>query len=124
MWIRLLVRGRKAPAYRKRWGERYGFYRRPLKPGGIMLHSVSVGETLAAIPLVRALRHQSAFGTDVQHIYLPYDLPDALKRFLNKVDPKLVLIMENELWPNLIAALHKRHIPLVIANARLSARSA
>lgn len=144
IWIRLWVRGRKAPAYRKRWGERYGFYRRPLKPGGIMLHSVSVGETLAAIPLVRALRHrypdlpitvttmtptgservQSAFGTDVQHIYLPYDLPDALNRFLNKVDPKLVLIMETELWPNLSAALHKRHIPLVIANARLSARSA
>lgn len=54
IWIRLWVRGRKAPAYRKRWGERYGFYRRPLKPGGIMLHSVSVGETLAAIPLVRS----------------------------------------------------------------------
>lgn len=144
IWIRLWVRGRKAPAYRKRWGERYGFYRRPLKPGGIMLHSVSVGETLAAIPLVRALRHrypdlpitvttmtptgservQSAFGSDVQHVYLPYDLPDALGRFLNKVDPKLVLIMETELWPNLIAALNKRHIPLVIANARLSARSA
>ncbi len=53
-----LVCGRKAPAYRKRWGERYGFYRHPLKPGGIMLHSVSVGETLAAIPLVRALRHR------------------------------------------------------------------
>ncbi|XTD38477.1 lipid IV(A) 3-deoxy-D-manno-octulosonic acid transferase [Citrobacter murliniae] len=69
-------------------------------------------------------RVQSAFGTDVQHVYLPYDLPDALNRFLNKVDPKLVLIMETELWPNLIAALHKRHIPLVIANARLSARSA
>lgn len=49
IWIRLWVRGRKAPAYRKRWGERYGFYRHPLKPGGIMLHSVSVGETLAAI---------------------------------------------------------------------------
>ncbi|HCR8737237.1 TPA: 3-deoxy-D-manno-octulosonic acid transferase, partial [Shigella flexneri] len=126
IWIRLWVRGRKAPAYRKRWGERYGFYRHPLKPGGIMLHSVSVGETLAAIPLVRALRHrypdlpitvttmtptgservQSAFGKDVQHVYLPYDLPDALNRFLNKVDPKLVLIMETELWPNLIAALH------------------
>jgi len=144
IWIRLWVRGSKAPAYRKRWGERYGFYRHPLKPGGIMLHSVSVGETLAAIPLVRALRHRypqlpitvttmtptgservhSAFGGDVQHIYLPYDLPDALNRFLDKVDPKLVLIMETELWPNLIAALDQRHIPLVIANARLSARSA
>ena len=144
IWVRLWVRGRKAPAYRKRWGERYGFYRTPLKPGGIMLHSVSVGETLAAVPLVRALRHrypelpitvttmtptgseraQSAFGKDVQHVYLPYDLPDAINRFLNKVDPKLVLIMETELWPNLINALYKRKTPLVIANARLSARSA
>lgn len=144
IWLRLWVRGRKAPAYRKRWGERYGFYKQPLKPGGILMHSVSVGETLAAIPLVRALRHRypdlpitvttmtptgservlSAFGNDVQHVYLPYDLPDALNRFLNAVDPKLVLVMETELWPNLIAALHKRQIPLVIANARLSARSA
>lgn len=144
IWLRLWVRGRKAPAYRKRWGERYGYYKQPLKPGGILMHSVSVGETLAAIPLVRALRHRypdlpitvttmtptgservlSAFGNDVQHVYLPYDLPDALNRFLNAVDPKLVLVMETELWPNLIAALHKRQIPLVIANARLSARSA
>jgi len=144
IWVRLWVRGAKAPAYRKRWGERYGFYNKPLKAGGIMLHSVSVGETLAAIPLVRALRHRypdlpitvttmtptgservmSAFGGDVQHVYLPYDLPGALNRFLDKVDPKLVLIMETELWPNLISALHKRNIPLVIANARLSARSA
>lgn len=144
IWIRLWVRGRKAPAYRKRWGERYGFYRQPLQKGGIMLHSVSVGETLAAIPLVRALRHRypslpitvttmtptgservlSAFGRDVQHVYLPYDLPDAINRFLNNVEPRLVLVMETELWPNLIAALHRRNIPLVIANARLSARSA
>ena len=60
IWIRLWVRGRKAPAYRKRWGERYGYYPSSLKlkAGGIMLHSVSVGETLAAIPLVRALRHR------------------------------------------------------------------
>jgi len=109
-----------------------------------MLHSVSVGETLAAIPLVRALRHrypflpitvttmtptgservQSAFGNDVHHVYLPYDLPGAMNRFLNQVNPKLVIIMETELWPNLIKALHQRKIPLVVANARLSARSA
>ena len=144
IWVRLWVRGAKAPAYRKRWHERYGFYKQPLKSGGILLHSVSVGETLAAIPLVRALRHrypdlpitvttmtptgservQSAFGNDVQHVYLPYDLPGSINRFLNKVDPKLVIIMETELWPNLIRKLHQRKIPLVIANARLSERSA
>ncbi|QWA11083.1 lipid IV(A) 3-deoxy-D-manno-octulosonic acid transferase [Sodalis ligni] len=144
IWIRLLWRSRKAPAYRRRWGERYGFCQGKVKPGGIMLHSVSVGETLAAIPLVRALRHrypflpitvttmtptgservQSAFGKDVDHVYLPYDLPGAMNRFLNQVNPKLVIVMETELWPNLIKALYQRKIPLVVANARLSARSA
>ncbi|TQI77943.1 3-deoxy-D-manno-octulosonic-acid transferase [Serratia fonticola] len=144
IWLRLLLRSRKAPAYRKRWAERYGFCAGKVVPGGIMLHSVSVGETLAAIPLVRALRHrypylpitvttmtptgservQSAFGNDVHHVYLPYDLPGSIRRFLDQVNPKLVIIMETELWPNLINALHQRQIPLVIANARLSARSA
>lgn len=144
IWLRLWLRGRKAPAYRRRWSERYGFCAEKVKPNGIMLHSVSVGETLAAIPLVRALRHRypslpitvttmtptgservrSAFGNDVYHVYLPYDLPCALKRFFDQVNPKLVIIMETELWPNLITELHRRDIPLVIANARLSERSA
>lgn len=144
IWIRLWLRGRKIPAYRQRWAERYGFCDGKVEPGGILLHSVSVGETLAAIPLVRALRYryptlpitvttmtptgsertQSAFGKDVHHVYLPYDLPDAINRFLNTVRPRLVIIMETELWPNIITALYKRDIPLVVANARLSARSA
>ena len=87
VWLRLLLRSRKAPAYRKRWAERYGFCQNKVEPDGILLHSVSVGETLAAIPLVRALRHRypslpitvttmtptgseramSAFGKDVHH---------------------------------------------------------
>ncbi|WP_127960288.1 lipid IV(A) 3-deoxy-D-manno-octulosonic acid transferase [Serratia microhaemolytica] len=144
IWLRLLLRSRKAPAYRKRWAERYGFCAGKVEPHGIMLHSVSVGETLAAIPLVRALRHRypylpitvttmtptgservrSAFGNDVHHVYLPYDLPGAMNRFFDHVQPKLVIIMETELWPNLINVLYQRQIPLVIANARLSARSA
>lgn len=144
IWLRLWLRGRKAPAYRKRWSERYGFCEGKVKPDGIVLHSVSVGETLAAIPLVRALRHryptlpitvttmtptgseraQSAFGKDVHHVYLPYDLPGSINRFLDTVNPRLVIIMETELWPNIIRILHQRNIPLVIANARLSARSA
>ena len=144
VWVRLLLRSRKAPAYRKRWRERYGFCRGKVAPGGILLHSVSVGETLTAIPLVRALRHryptlpitvttmtptgseraQSAFGKNVHHVYLPYDLPCAMNRFFDTTNPKLVIVMETELWPNMIAILHKRKIPLVIANARLSERSA
>jgi len=144
IWLRLWLRGRKAPAYRKRWAERYGYCAGKVKPDGILLHSVSVGETLAAVPLVRALRHRyptmpitvttmtptgseraaSAFGKDVHHVYLPYDLPSSMNRFLDNVNPRLVIIMETELWPNMIALLHARNIPLVIANARLSERSA
>ncbi|MDF7679626.1 lipid IV(A) 3-deoxy-D-manno-octulosonic acid transferase [Enterobacteriaceae bacterium ESL0689] len=144
IWLRLLWRSRKTAAYRQRLSERYGFCHHKVAPHGILLHSVSVGETLAAIPLVRALRHRypslpitvttmtptgseramSAFGNDVHHVYLPYDLPCAMNRFLNAVQPKLVIVMETELWPNMIRALHQRNIPLVIANARLSARSA
>ncbi|QAV23151.1 lipid IV(A) 3-deoxy-D-manno-octulosonic acid transferase [Proteus hauseri] len=144
IWLRLLLRSRKAPAYRKRWAERYGFCKGKVAAHGILLHSVSVGETLAAVPLVRALRHhypdlpitvttmtptgservRSAFGDDVYHVYLPYDLPGSVNRFLRTVDPKLVIIMETELWPNLISQLHQRKIPLIIANARLSERSA
>ncbi|PIJ49655.1 3-deoxy-D-manno-octulosonic acid transferase [Erwinia sp. OLTSP20] len=144
IWLRLWLRGRKAPAYRKRWAERYGYCAGKVLPQGIVLHSVSVGETLAAIPLVRALRHryptlpitvttmtptgseraQSAFGKDVQHVYLPYDLPGAINRFLDNAQPRLMIIMETELWPNLITLLHQRNIPLIIANARLSERSA
>ncbi|MGV3346941.1 lipid IV(A) 3-deoxy-D-manno-octulosonic acid transferase [Enterobacteriaceae bacterium LUAb1] len=144
IWLRLWLRGRKIPAYRQRWAERYGFCTRKVLPNGILLHSVSVGETLAAVPLVRALRHrypslpitvttmtptgservQSAFGNEVHHVYLPYDLPGSLRRFLDTVNPRLVIIMETELWPNLITTLYKRNIPLIIANARLSERSA
>ncbi|MEI2267559.1 lipid IV(A) 3-deoxy-D-manno-octulosonic acid transferase [Erwinia sp. CGal63] len=144
IWLRLWLRGRKAPAYRKRWAERYGYCKGKVRPDGILLHSVSVGETLAAVPLVRALRHRyptmpitvttmtptgseraaSAFGKDVHHVYLPYDLPGSMNRFLDNVSPRLVIIMETELWPNMIGQLHARKIPLVIANARLSERSA
>ncbi len=144
IWLRLLWRSRRSPAYRRRWGERYGFCKGKTGTGGIILHSVSVGETLAAVPLVRALRHHyptlpitvttmtptgservlSALGDDVYHVYLPYDLPGSMKRFFNTVQPKLVIVMETELWPNMITELHRRKIPLVIANARLSARSA
>ncbi|MGP1959994.1 MAG: lipid IV(A) 3-deoxy-D-manno-octulosonic acid transferase [Arsenophonus sp. NC-TX2-MAG3] len=144
IWLRLLWRSRKSPLYRKRWGERYGFCNGKVIPGGIVLHAVSVGETAAAIPLIRTLRHHyptipitvttmtptgservlSAFGDDVQHVYLPYDLAGSIRRFLNNTDPKLTIIVETELWPNLILQLKQREIPLVIVNARLSERAA
>ncbi|OCG38233.1 MULTISPECIES: lipid IV(A) 3-deoxy-D-manno-octulosonic acid transferase [unclassified Gilliamella] len=144
VWLRLLWRSRKAPAYRKRWLERYGFCKNKVKSNGILVHAVSVGETIAAIPLIKALKQQypclpitvttmtptgseqvkSLLGDSVSHVYLPYDLPCAINRFLNTVKPKLVIIMETELWPNFICQCYKQNIQLIIANARLSERSA
>ncbi len=144
VWFRLLWRSRKAPDYRKRWLERYGFCKNKVKSGGILVHAVSVGETLAAIPLIKTLQKQypqlpitvttmtptgskqvkTLLKDSVSHVYLPYDLPCAIHRFLKAFKPKLVIIMETELWPNLISQCHNKKIPLIIANARLSERSA
>lgn len=142
--LRLYLRGRKASAYRQRIAERFAFQLPPLKPGGIWVHAVSVGESIAAAPLIRALRERhpelpitvtcmtptgserirALFGDQVQHCYLPYDLPWAAARFLDRVRPKLAVIMETELWPNHIHQCAQRGIPTVLANARLSAKSA
>ena len=142
--LRLWLRGGRAPAYRQRLGERLGLGLPALQPGGIWVHAVSVGESIAAAPLIRALleRHpqlplivtcmtptgseriRALFGDRVQHCYLPWDLPWAAARFLDRVRPKLALIMETELWPNHIHQCARRGIPTVLANARLSARSA
>ena len=143
--LRLLYRALKAPAYKKRWAERFGF---PVYAEStadfIWLHAVSVGETLAAVPLVKTLqekypqhrlmvtcmtptgseRIKAAFGDSVDHSYMPYDTPDAVARFLNRLKPKMLIIMETELWPNTIAACQSRDIPVILANGRLSARSA
>ncbi|MBD2838385.1 lipid IV(A) 3-deoxy-D-manno-octulosonic acid transferase [Pseudomonas sp. JM0905a] len=142
--VRLAWRAWRAPAYARRIGERFAFGLPSIKPGGIWVHAVSVGESIAAAPMVRALleRHpdlpititcmtptgseriRALFGDKVQHCYLPYDLPWAAARFLDKVRPKLAVIMETELWPNHIHQCARRGIPVVLANARLSERSA
>jgi 3-deoxy-D-manno-octulosonic-acid transferase len=144
--LRLFLRGRKAPAYRQRIGERFAFGLSALQPGGIWVHAVSVGESIAAAPMVRALRArypqlpitvtcmtptgseriQALFAGDalIQHCYLPYDLPWAASRFLNRARPKLAVIMETELWPNHIHQCALRGIPVALANGRLSVRSA
>ena len=142
----MLIRSFKSPNYRKRINERYGFYRNLAapKPNGLIIHAASVGEVIAATPLVNRIkkiypdlpitmttvtptgsdRVKAAFGDSVTHVYLPYDLPDALNRFLNFVHPKACIVIETEIWPNLIRQLHKRNIPFIIANARLSEHSA
>jgi 3-deoxy-D-manno-octulosonic-acid transferase len=143
IFLRLLLRSRRLPAYRQRLAERLGFY--PFKLDKcIWLHAVSVGETLAAIPLIKALkikypnipllvttmtptgsaRVKAVFGDTVKHVYIPYDLPDAVSRFLNRMHPIAGVIIETELWPNLLAACHHKNIPVCLVNARLSAKSA
>lgn len=146
---RLALRARSAPAYAKRIGERFACNLPPFKTGGIWVHAVSVGESIAAAPMIRelllrypdlpitvtcmtptgserirALFAGNEFGGRVQHCYLPYDLPWAAGRFLERVQPKLAVIMETELWPNHIHQCARRKIPVVLANARLSERSA
>jgi 3-deoxy-D-manno-octulosonic-acid transferase len=142
--LRLFWRARRAPAYRKRIGERFAIGLPELQPGGIWVHAVSVGESIAAAPMIRELmalypqlpitvtcmtptgseRIKALFGDTVQHCYLPYDLPWAASRFLNRLQPKLAVVMETELWPNHIHQCARRGVPVALANARLSERSA
>lgn len=141
----LLWRGRRLPDYRQRWDERGSRYASTTAalPVDVWLHAASVGEVNAAAPVVNALRAshprlrwlvttltptgsqrvRALWGEGVQHVYLPYDLPGAVARFLDRFRPGLALVMETELWPNLWAGCHERAIPAYLLNARLSARS-
>jgi 3-deoxy-D-manno-octulosonic-acid transferase len=142
--LRLLTRGVRYGNYHRRWPERFGVFDAPAAVhGGLWVHAVSVGEVNAAEPLIKALKRdypnaplvvttvtptgsarvQQLFGSDVFHVYLPYDLPFAVKRFLRRLRPRLALIVETEIWPNLYFACRRRGIPLMIVNARLSERS-
>lgn len=142
--LRLLWRGLKAPAYRRRWNERFGFYRQNFPKNVIWFHAVSVGEAEALFPLLRLLqarqpdikllittttptgsaRVQAVFGGTAEHVYLPYDMPFVIRRFLNAFKPRLAVIMETEIWPNLYRECGKHRIPLFLINARLSEKSA
>lgn len=140
--LRLLWRSRTAPSYRQRWPERFGHI--PSVAGkSIWIHAVSVGETIAATPLIKALLKRypnhtivvttatptgsaqvvKNFKDQVYHVYAPLDLPTAVNGFLKHCNPALCIIMETELWPNLLHYTHARHIPILLANARLSVRS-
>jgi len=142
--LKLLWRARKQPEYLNHWRERYGFYHAANHKPVIWLHCVSVGETRAAAPLIKALlrqypKHQillthttptgraaseQLFGDTIQRVYLPYDVPFAVNGFLKKFKPLLGVLMETELWFNLIASCKRQDIPLLLVNARLSEKSA
>ena len=144
LFLRLWLRGRKAPAYRLRWKERMAWgYRPGTLKNSLWVHAVSVGETLAAAPLIERLladypdvpllvttttptgseRVQALFGDRVTHVYCPWELPTALTRFMRAFDPQLVIVLETELWPNLCAAVKRHGAKLMLMNGRLSEKS-
>jgi len=142
-WLRLHWRGRREPLYATAIGERFGILRSDLAPGALWIHAVSLGETRAAAPLLDALRalrpgirflltHGTATGRAAgepllregdRQLWLPFDTPGAVDRFLRRVAPAAGVLMETEIWPNLLAVAARHGVPVLLANARLSERS-
>ena len=145
-WVRarLRWRARREPAYAERVPERFGYPPASLPSGSIWFHTVSAGETIAAVPIIETLAAEfpelpflvttmtptgsaqvrARLGGQVAHCYAPYDFPRAVERFYAAAQPRMLLLMETELWPNLIAEAHRRGVPVLLINARLSERSA
>jgi 3-deoxy-D-manno-octulosonic-acid transferase len=144
IFIHLIWRARKQPAYLKHISERFGFYACKSDKPVIWLHTVSVGETRAAANLIKRLQlaypeHQillthttptgreaseQLYGDGVLRVYLPYDYPFAVKRFLQHFKPRIGVLLETEIWFNLIHYCHQAKVPLLLLNARLSEKSA
>lgn len=143
--LRLLLRSRRAPAYRQRLGERLGFFSLPDDTRPLLwVHAVSLGETLAARPLIEGMldalpqyrllvttttptgsaQVRQLFGDRVLHVYAPWDTPGAVRRFLRRSRPVLLVLMETELWPNMLHYCRRAGCRVLLANARLSERSA
>jgi len=144
LWARLYGRARAEPLYKADVAQRFGLYRGPAREAGCLwVHAVSLGETKAAEPLIHALRqqrpglrllltHSTATGRAAgqallqpgdQQAWLPVDTPGAMRRFLQHFQPVMGVLMETEVWPNLVAQCQAAGVPLVLANARLSAKS-
>ena len=142
VFVRLWWRGRKQPLYRQYWRERLGYL--PFKLDAcVWIHVVSLGESMAARPIIEHLIATSkvpvlitnttasgreyvakTFGDRVKHAYFPYDIHHVLQRFMRRVNPQALILMETEVWPNLLALCAQRGVKTLLANARLSARSA
>jgi 3-deoxy-D-manno-octulosonic-acid transferase len=142
--LRLWWRGRREPGYREHVPERFGIYAGERPARALWLHAVSVGEARAAAPLVRALKGawpdhalvltcttaagretvKQVYGDSVRAAFLPYDYPESVQGFLESFRPRLGVLMETELWPNLLAQCERYGVPVVLANARMSEKSA
>jgi len=142
--LRLLWRSYKTSAYGRGWKERFGRFPAPGVRGSLWIHAVSVGEVQASAPLIKQLleRHsemplvvttttptgaerlQELFGDRLYHVYFPYDIPFAINGFLSRVNPRMLVMIETEIWPNLLAVCREKGIHTILANARLSERSA
>ena len=142
--LRLWWRGRREPGYREHVEERFGIYTGETPAKALWIHAVSVGEARAAAPLVRELQRAFAdhaivmtsttaagretvrqvYGESVVSVFFPYDYPESVQGFLERFRPRVALLMETELWPNLLAQCERRGVPVVLANARMSEKSA
>ena len=142
--LRLWWRGRREPGYREGIQERFGFYTGERPDKVIWVHAVSVGEARAAAPLVRALQAawpdhailmtgttaagratiKQVYGESVIATFLPYDYPEAVQSFIERYRPRFGILMETEIWPNLLAICERDGVPMVLANARMSEKSA
>lgn len=142
--LRLRRRARREPAYGERQAERFGHVPSSIRSHGVWFHTVSAGETIAAAPLIRQLAAEFSdtpflvttmtptgsqqvverLGDCVDHCYAPYDFMSGVQRFFARVQPKILILMETELWPNLIGQASAAGIPVLLVNARLSERSA
>jgi 3-deoxy-D-manno-octulosonic-acid transferase len=142
--LRLWWRGRREPGYRSHVQERFGLYSTPRPDKALWVHAVSVGEARAAAPLVRELARaypghaivmtcttaagretvRQVYGESVLSVFLPYDYPESVQGFLERFRPRLGVLMETELWPNLLAQCERHGVPVALANARMSEKSA
>ena len=141
--LRLLQRSRKDKGYRQRMGQRLAFGLPRLSQPSIWFHAVSVGEVIASAPLVRALMDalpnytfvltattatgsreiQRLYGETVRHYYMPFDLPWVVTRFIQRLAVRVIVVMETEIWPNLVCTADRLSVPLLLANGRLSPQS-
>jgi 3-deoxy-D-manno-octulosonic-acid transferase len=141
--LHFAIRGLRDRRYFYRWSERFAVYANPGLKESVVIHAASVGELIAAEPLLKQLtlrpdtlpvtittftptssaRAQTYSADTVDHFYAPLDLPGAVKRFFDAFQPRLLIIMETEIWPNLFAEAGRRGIPILMANARMSSKS-